>query len=448
MTHHLIAFLTPGRARVLIAGPMAGCLVALLAAAPAIAAKPVPAGAWTFKPDGSARVRYEYLHNRYAQGFDGSDCIVQTQVRAGFRAGAGPLSVRLEALDGSNFMTGPESEAGPEPTSSTELINAYASLSLDNDRLRVDAGRFTFDLGSRRLIAESGSSNFPVRFEGVRAVWAPLDGWVFTAFETRVGRRDLQTIVGANPLPARPDQALGGLHAEWSAPGSPITGEAYWIQLREAGGRRLDTHGLRARRASETGAIDGDLEIMIQSGQSAAGGETLPVRAYGLDLQAGYTFDRPSRLRLAAHYIYASGDDMSDLGRLERFNPLFGSRSSTFGGGGSLFGPLDRENIAAAGLSLDARRDGWRVTLRYFNVRLASATDRWRRADLRDPSGASGRTIGNLADLRVDREWLEGRVRARFGAGLLSKDRFARTAPGAPDSRVSAGMYLEMRVRY
>jgi len=164
------------RAGTLAASPVIACLLASLAGAPVLAAEPEHARSWTFTPDGSARVRFEYLHNRYAKGFDGSDRIIQTQVRAGFRAGAGPLSVRLEALDGGNFMTGPESEAGPEPTSSTELINAYASLNLYNDRLRVDAGRFTFDLGSRRLIAESGSSNFPARFDGVRAVWAPMDG--------------------------------------------------------------------------------------------------------------------------------------------------------------------------------------------------------------------------------------------------------------------------------
>ena len=429
-------------------GPVAGTAFAAIAAAPTLGAEPPSVRNWSFTPDGSARVRYEFLADRYARGFDGSDRIVQTQLRAGLRAGAGPFSLRLEALDGGNFMPGPDSEAGPEPRTSAELINAFASLSLASGKLRVDAGRFTFDLGSRRLIAESGTSNFPARFEGARAIWTPVQSLVFTAFETRVGRRDLQTVIGANPLPARPDQGLRGLHAAWTPTGSPVEGQAYWIQLREPGARHLATHGLRVWRAPHPGRLDADIEVMLQSGRAVSASQRVPVRAYGLDVQAGYTFDQPWRTRLAAHYIFASGNDAADEGRIGRFNPLFGSRSSTFGGGGALFGPLDRENIAAAGLSADARREAWRITLRYFNVRLASASDRWRRADLHDPSGASGRAIGDLADLRLDREWLDGRLRARLGAAVLYKDRFARTAPGAPGSRVSAGLYAEMRVRY
>lgn len=448
MTYNLPPLPTRMRAGALAAGPVISCVLAWLGAAPVLAAEPEQSRSWTFTPDASARVRYEYLHDRYARGFDGSDRIVQTQVRAGFRAGYGPISIRLEALDGANFLPGPDTEAGSEPTSSTELLNAYARLSLNNDTLRVDAGRFTFDLGSRRLLAQSGSSNFPARFDGVRAVWSASEAWTLTAFETRVGRRDLQTIIGSKPLPARPEQAFGGLHAAWSDPAAPAQAETYWFRLRESGGHRLDTHGLRVWREPSAGAMDGDLEVMVQSGRTQAGGQRIPVRAYGLDMQAGYTFDRPWRTRLAAHYIYASGDDASDPGQIQRFNPLFGSRSGAFGGGGSLFGPLDRENISAAGLSVDARRDAWRITLRYFNVRLASATDRWRRADLRDASGASGRAIGDLVDVRVDRQWLDGRLRGRLGAGVLSKGQFARTAPGAPGNGVSAGVFAELSVRY
>ncbi|HCY54345.1 MAG TPA: hypothetical protein DF715_02035 [Oceanicaulis sp.] len=71
------------------------------------------------------------------------------------------------------------------------------------------------------------------------------------------------------------------------------------------------------------------------------------------------------------------------------------------------------------------------ISLQVQESYLASDTDRWRVANLRDATGQSGDRIGTLAEARVS-YWLRpDRLQLETGASVLFRGDFARNAPGA-----------------
>ncbi|MCC5982478.1 MAG: alginate export family protein [Oceanicaulis sp.] len=178
------------------------------------------------------------------------------------------------------------------------------------------------------------------------------------------------------------------------------------------------------------------------------GGLRQDVRAASTHFVAGYTFDTRWTPRLSFQTAWASGDDVAGDGEWNRFNPLFGGRGSDFGHTG-IFGPLSRQNMISTGARLEVREGPVRAHLLVQDVRLASGSDQWVRARLRDETGASGRHVGQVVDARVQwRALPERRLDIEFGTATLIKGRFAREAPGAPDADNPVYGYLAVSTRF
>jgi hypothetical protein len=129
-------------------------------------------------------------------------------------------------------------------------------------------------------------------------------------------------------------------------------------------------------------------------------------------------------------YDFASGDGDPKDAQQGRFDPLFGARRFDLGVTG-LFGPLARANLNSPGVRLDVR-GGTLVEAHvlYRLAWLASGTDTWVAAGIRDASGASGDFVGQLVDGRLRLHLQPRVVMLELGAAALARGRFATDAKG------------------
>jgi len=386
-----------------------------------------PASRFTF--EGSTRVGYETVSAPFRAGREGSDQQVSWRTRALGEYDAGRLDFGVELFDSRAWLTDEGSVLASTAINTLEILQAYVRADIDGGELK--AGRFVLNVGSRRLVGENSFRNFPNTFEGVRGAFTLADGLKLDAFYTAPVER--QPGDRASLL----DNAHAFDEADWDtrfwaahltradlAPG--VDGEVYVYGLNEDGGDELYTLG--ARVSGERGPADFDLEAIWQTGETGAGDDVAAAFVYA---DAGYSFEGSWSPRLSAQLVYASGDADPLDAEDNRFDRLYGLRRGALGQTG-IFGPLDFENIIALGARAEVSRGPLSAHLLVQDVRLASDTDRWRRSGLRDSSGASGSSVGQIIDTRL-RWWIQRDVlRLEAGAAVLIKGEFATDAPGAP----------------
>lgn len=419
------------------------CAIALAGlSAPSIADEASAASPFTF--EASTRVRYETLSDAYRAGREGSDQQLSWRTRALAEYDAGLVTFGGEFFDSRAYLTDDGSYLTSTAINTLEILQAYVRADFEGGE--IQAGRFVMNIGSRRLVGENSFRNFPASFEGIRGAFELAEGLTLDAFYTApVSRRpgDRASLLDNDHEFDEGDWDTrfwaAHLTREDIAPG--VTGEAYLYGLNEDGGDDRYTFG--ARVSGERGPIDFDLEIMRQVGQTGGGED---VAAGKVHAEAGYSFEGPWSPRLSAQLVYASGDEDPGDAEDNGFDRLYGLRRGALGQTG-IFGPLDVENIVALGARVEVRRGPVQAHVLVQDVSLASDTDRWRRAGLRDVTGASGDHIGQVIDSRL-RWWIAPDIyRLEAGAAVLFKGEFATDAPGAPADGDSLYSYV-MLTRY
>lgn len=372
---------------------------------------------------------------------------------------------------GSGWMAGLELQdsrtyaSDPTPLNTTlvdplEVLQAYVGaratdLLAKGDAFEARAGRITIDLGTRRVVARNRFRNTINGFTGVDATW------------TSPGKHVARTFVAlpVTRLPSDPDglrdnaidldeentDALlsGGYY------GSPVLGPGTRLELTVVGfherdgdvasrNRRLITFGARWFRKPARGAVDFDVEVIPQLGTSratTAADDTrdLDHRALSTHAELGISPALPWKPRIAMLHDYASGDRDPANDRTQRFDPLFGARRFDFGPTG-IYGPANRSNLQSPGLRVSvapsAKLDAF-VGYRLFW--LASETDAWVAANVRDAMGDSGRFLGEHVELQVRWSPLPRNLAIEGGAAYLRRGRFARSAP---DTRTADPAYV------
>ncbi|MCC5994854.1 MAG: alginate export family protein [Oceanicaulis sp.] len=394
---------------------------------------------------GSVRLRHETLNAPYRAGRDGSDQQASWRILILAEYDAGPVIFGAEFLDARTWLNDEGSVLAANLVNAAELYQAYARFSTgENSSLQV--GRMAVRIGSGRIITRNNNANSPNNFEGARWRQRLSADWSLDAFygaPVRIAPRDRDGLLNNT---ARIDQGEWGTRV-WMGHLTRALGpgqgraEAYLAGLNHQNGTDTYSAGARLHRAAAPGAWDHDLEAAVQTGSRPSGAGRQDIRAGFAHLETGYTFEDDWRTRISAQLIYASGDRGGE--HFTRFNPMFGGRSGDFGPT-AIFGPLGRENLVAAGVRYQARRGPVHLQARVQEARLAAAQDRWGRAGLQDPAGQSGRRIGTLADASLGYDLPGAGARLDIGAAVLAKGRFARTAPGAPDTRDVTYTYVAL----
>lgn len=422
----------------------AAALAGLSSLGPATASEQGEAAASPFSFEASTRVRYESLSNAFRAGREGSDQQISWRTRVLAEYDAGAITFGGELFDARAWLTDEGGYLTSTAINTLDVQQAYVRAEFEGGE--IQAGRFVLNVGSRRLAGENSFRNAPPSFEGVRGAFELAEGLTLDAFYTA-------------PVITRPrDRAslLDNAHAfdesDWDtrfwaahltrediAPG--VAGEVYLYGLNEEGGD--DRYTLGARLSGERGPVDFDIEAMLQTGETGGGED---VSAHNLHAEAGYSMEGAWSPRLALQLVYASGDEDPGDAEDNRFDRLFGLRRGQLGQTG-IFGPLDVENIIAWGARIEVSRGPVQAHVLVQDVSLASDTDRWRRAGLRDSSGASGDHIGQVIDSRLRWWMVPDTYRLETGAAVLFKGDFATDAPGAPDEGDSVYGYV-MVTRY
>ncbi len=450
----------------------------LIVLASAVAASPAAAQAapWTLheaigapdnlKLSGSLRARYETLEGQYRPAYgDGSDQGLVLRSTLFAELDLTPIRIGGEIIDARVYLNDRGSPTGTGDVNALELVQAYVAvdandLFLTGSEASVMAGRFTMDLGSRRLVGRSSYGNATNAFAGLRADWsadAAGDVTLFYTYPLQKRPSDRASILDNEIESDRQNDDLvfwGGMYTTPKfADGGKL--EVFALRLEEEDSpraatrnRRLTTVGGRLVRNPAKGKFDYELEGGWQTGEtrnstSAADLRDLDVDAQYLHLEVGKTFDAAWSPRVAFEYDFASGDESATDGDYNRFDGLFGPRRPDFGPPGA-YGPLGRSNLNSPGVRVEVvPNKRWDAMAFYRALWLDEAGDSFASTGVRDATGRSGDFAGHQFEARA-RYWVVPKsTRLEFGVAKLFNGEFLDDAPNATGAETLFG-YVEL----
>jgi hypothetical protein len=406
----------------------------------------------SFRFSGTARARYESLSGQPRLAFKEADQWVSLRTTLAAEYGTGPLRFAGEVQDSRAYLADRRSTISTNEVNALELTQAYVSADLGTpfgagSALSAQAGRFTMNIGSRRLVAADDYRNTTSSVTGVKTDFKLAGGWSGNAYYTLPQTRlpdDLTSILDNAVRWDRESSAVVLYGATLLTPRRLAGGalETMLVQFRERDApgrptrdRDLTTLDLRWFRDPSAGHWDWEVEGALQTGSArtttAASAPLKDVAADFLHLRFGYQWSTPWKPRLALDYDHVSGEDGGVKSR--RFDTLFGMRRGDFAPSG-LYNLVGRANIDSPGLRVEATpgpRVDLMATLR--GLWLASRTDAFSTIGVRDASGRSGDYAGTQLDTRL-RYWLvPKRLRLELDGIVLAKGRFLQHAPGTRD---------------
>ena len=409
---------------------------------------------------GETRARYESLDGQFRAGREGSDQLLALRSQFLIEADTGPVSLGLELQDSRTYLGDSGTPLSSSFTNPLDILQLYARLDDlpgllgDDSNSQLRLGRLTVEVGSNRQIERVNFSNVSKSYTGAHLTSSNARGDELHLFHVSPTARF------PNTRPALDDNEMSGDEEQWGrriwgvhyrrsdilpemAPG--LWGELFVYGLEERDTSDFQTPdrsyvspGARLYREPGIGQWDVDIEGALRKGTRYASSaptdtQSLEVDASMLFATAGYTFDAPWQPRVALEYYYASGDENPNDLAFDQHERLFGGRRTDLNNT-SIHGPLTPANLKAPGFRVEVNpHDRWDARLNYHAAYLASDTDRWVVANLRDPSGQSGDFIGHAIDTRV-RYWLvPGSVRLEAGASALLYGEFTENVPDGPD---------------
>lgn len=409
------------------------------------------------------RARYEYQENNYRitpmqpNGSiyrDAVDNVLLLRTRAyiGIHHILDPLRFAVEFQDGRSYNS--LYETTNLDVNEFDLIQGYAELyfndALGKDRpLSIRAGRQSFELLDRRLFANNQFRNTANNFEG---------------FRVRLGKRENDwdlDLIGLQPVERlkyqfdRPDEDTwfyGSILSlkQWSKYvtiqpyffGKKVNGDPYNpIVADRKNDADIYAPGLRVYGVIDQFDFDADLNKQFgrygvtRTVKGKAQQKMLQHDAIAYSLEAGYTFKHDWKPRFSLFYGYGSGDkvpnSLASDGINQHFDAFYGfnqpwSRNDYFA--------WDNLSTPKVRIELTPRND-LKLDAGYGAFWLASDTDGWFRAGLRDVTAKSGSFIGQEFDIRLRHqlnpyiEWSTSYAHFLPGNFTRSQDNSSRIGP-------------------
>ena len=396
---------------------------------------------------GSYRLRYEHMNNTFRVVGPEQDELLVSRLRLHVRATGEKFYGGIEIEDSRAWLDQDLTPVGTDDVNALEPLRIYAGYK--TDKIDVQVGRMTMDVGSRRFVARNRTRNTTNAFTGVNVLWTLPEGRGLRAFLTMPVARLPNNLERERLRNNKFD--LDQEHAERIFWGLYLSGvrlfenlktDWYLLGIKEddrpslpTRNRDFVTAGLRIRRATETWAFE--FESAFQTGTTRA--TLLPADLTELDHRAWFAHAELSKdlpggwdPSLIFRLDYASGDKDPDDGEFNRFDTLYGARRWEFGVTG-IYGVFARSNIASPGIGIRMKPSpAFDVRVDYRPAWLASDRDFLVTAAVRDRDGASGSFIGHQVEARVRWVSQSGNLSVDFSTAYLSKGEFLENAPLAP----------------
>lgn len=412
------------------------------------------------------RTRFEAFGGQFRRGRANSDEMLSLKTTLAAEYDGGDVFLGGEIWDARTYGQDRLSSAGATEVNALELIQAYVGVKLGDQTKgaksghgKIMAGRFTLDIGSRRLVSRQRYRNNTNAYTGVFADWTTSDKYKLQLLWSMPQIRLPEDANGIRNDSIEWDQETTDLQffgAHLTMPkmlGGVV--EAYGFGLREKDSpgrltrnRRLWTVGARAFRKPVKGKWDHDVEAAYQFGKTRrTTGVTdlsdLDVEAWFAHAEVGYGFADRLKSRLSVHMDGASGDERKP-GKFGRFDTLYGARRFEFGPT-SLYGPLGRANIVSPGVRYEiAPSKTWDAFVMVRAAWAESRRDSFSQTGVADAQGRSGKFAGYQLETRV-RYWIvPERVQIDTGAAWLAKSSLLKNAPNAPATGDAKVFYLDL----
>lgn len=419
----------------------------------------------------SIRLRLDGIDAPFRPTGPNGDSMISLRTDVVAEYDAGPIRIGGEVQDSRSYMQAPNSTAGTGEVNALEPIQAFVRFELgdrgtgsfgkgaQSGHGLVTLGRFTMDLGGRRLVARNRFRNTTNAFTGVQAEWASANGARLMGFWTmpQVRLPDGATDIADNKVEFDRESAdFQFFGADVTMPGilgGSVEGYAFRLFERDrtetlTRNRRVWTVGGRLFAKPAPGKPDHDIEAAYQFGRarrSTAAIDTadLDVSAWLVHVEAGYTLATGAHPRVSVVFDGASGDS-GRAGHYGRFDTLFGARRSEFGPT-SLFGALGRANLVSPGIRVEAAPNKRLDLMAMARTMWAEdGRDAFASTAVKNAPGASGKFAGHQIEGRV-RYWLvPGLLQSDIGAAFLLKRGLLRDAPNARANGDTAYGYMDL----
>jgi hypothetical protein len=421
------------------------------------------------KIGGSFRSRIEGIHNQFRPAPVASDDVLlalRTNIFAEYDTGY-KVKIGGEVFDSRGYLEKSNSSASNTEVNALELTQAYLKFDLSDQtgngsNSSLTAGRFTKDIGSRRLMARNDYRNTINAFTGASFDWQGANKDQMTVFWAMPHNRLPSDMAGILDNAIVMDQEsldlqfYGGSYTFANVFGGTLELYGYGLYEQDTGtglravltrNRRLFTPGFRLWRAPKPEQWDWEVEADYQTGlarDTTAVTDTrdLHVSAYFFHTWAGYTFNTAWLPRVSFQFDQASGDS-NNPATFTRFDTLFGARRWEYGPT-SLYGAVQRSNLISPGVRLEVTPSPrWDAFVTYRPLFLASATDSFATTGVRDRTGRSGNFAGQQIETRL-RYWvIPDAMLLDTGITYLIKGTFLQDAPNAPPTGDTFYGYLQ-----
>ena len=400
-----------------------------------------------FSITGSYRLRYEHMDNTFRIVGPEQDELLVSRLRLHARVTGERFYGGLEIEDSRAWLDQDLTPVGTDDVNVLEPLRVYAGYR--TDKIDVQVGRMTMDVGSRRFVARNRTRNTTNAFTGIDVRWTLPEGRGLRAFLTMPVAR-LPNNLERDRLrnnkfeldQEHKERVFWGLYLSGVRLAADFDTDWYLLGIKEEDRplvptRNTDflTAGLRVRKAADTWAFE--FESAYQFGTTRA--SILPSDVTELDHRAWFAHaelssDLPGKWKptLILRMDYASGDKDPDDGEFNRFDTLFGARRWEFGVTG-LYGVFARSNIVSPGVGIRMKPNpAFDVRFDYRPGWLASDRDFLTTAVLRDRDGNSGSFVGHQLELRL--RWVPpaGILSFDLSTAYLDKGEFLENVPLAP----------------
>ncbi len=386
------------------------------------------------------RTRYERLTNPFRLGELGIEELLPIRTRLKLEIGESNKPVRFlaEFQDSRAFLDDEDIFLTTSHINEHDLLQAQIQLNLPDFpskglESRFTVGRFTIDLGKRRLVSRNRMRNTTNSFDGV--LWSLTKGSNrrIQSFFTSPVIIDSQELDSSSR-----DRFFWGVYYE-NMDWKHLRTELYYLGLREnnhtSTQRQHSTIGIRIYKNESPGNFDFEIESAWQFGTT----KTQDHFSHLQHGELGFLFAAPWNPRLSLQYDYAEGDGNPEDDKSGRFNTLFGARAFEYTPTG-IFGLVYRSNLNAPGIrAVFNPTKQLQVAVSQRAFWLARAKDAWVGSGLQDPAGKSGKTLGQNFEANI--KWKPKKFfLLEFGYARFFKGSYLDRVPGS--SRTADSNYF------